>query len=174
MYVGENNPQYGKRGVESTCYMRRGELHPMYGKKHKAETKAKIGRSGASHPNAKVAICDNKEFGCLEELSEYIGAPISTIYRWMSEKIIPQEYIDKGLRYKNEDASIYTPVTTLSDYNKMYKSKKIICEGVIFSSLKECAEYYNVNYSTMSDWLNPNKRVKMRKDFIEKGLKYAE
>lgn len=29
---GSGNPQYGKRGPQSTCYGRCGELHPMYGK----------------------------------------------------------------------------------------------------------------------------------------------
>lgn len=33
LFAGERNPMYSKRGPQSTCFGRCGELHPMYGKK---------------------------------------------------------------------------------------------------------------------------------------------
>lgn len=39
---GENNPMYGKRGKDASCFGRTGEKHPMYGKHHTEETKKKI------------------------------------------------------------------------------------------------------------------------------------
>lgn len=51
-------------------------------------------------------------------------------------------------------------------------AKKVVCENKIFSCLKSCAEWYNINYSTMHSWINninpmPNK-------FIQKGLKWLD
>lgn len=52
-------------------------------------------------------------------------------------------------------------------------SKKVICDGIEFVSVKSCADYYDVNASTMRCWLNPNKASSpMRKDFVEMGLSY--
>lgn len=52
------------------------------------------------------------------------------------------------------------------------KAKSIICDNYIFGCIKDCAKYYEVNYSTMVSWLNGiNPTSKL---FIEKGLKYLE
>ena len=48
--------------------------------------------------------------------------------------------------------------------------KKVVCENMKFETVKDCAKFYGVNYSTMHNWLIGKR--KMRKDFIEKGLKY--
>lgn len=51
-------------------------------------------------------------------------------------------------------------------------SKKVICDNKIFDCLKDCAEYYNVVYGTMNDWLlckNP-----MSQKFIDLRLRYLD
>lgn len=47
--------------------------------------------------------------------------------------------------------------------------KKVECDNMIFSSIKKCAEYYNVNPSTMQSWLLGRRR--MPEKFIDLGLK---
>lgn len=47
-------------------------------------------------------------------------------------------------------------------------SKKVVCEGKVFSSVKECANYYNVCYSTLKTYLSKN----IPKKWKELGLKY--
>lgn len=54
---------------------------------------------------------------------------------------------------------------------KHYNSKKVYCDGKIFVSVTQCAEFYNVNRKTMHNWLNGTN--KMRLDFQELGLRYA-
>lgn len=39
---GKNNPMWGKTGKLATCFGRVGEKHPLFGKKHSAETKEKM------------------------------------------------------------------------------------------------------------------------------------
>ena len=35
-------------------------------------------------------------------------------------------------------------------------SKQVYCDGMIFDTVKQCAEFYNVKRATMSSWLQPN------------------
>lgn len=49
-------------------------------------------------------------------------------------------------------------------------SKKVFCGGMIFNTLKECAEYYNVHKSTMGSWLLG--KVEMPQNFAELNLHY--
>lgn len=55
---------------------------------------------------------------------------------------------------------------------KHNKAKSVICDGVEFVSLSECARYYNVPYTSMQCWIN--KKYKMPKEFEEKGLRWIE
>lgn len=48
--------------------------------------------------------------------------------------------------------------------------KKVICDNIIYPSIKECAKKYNVMSVTMGDWLRNRKR--MPKRFIGLGLNY--
>lgn len=49
-------------------------------------------------------------------------------------------------------------------------SRKVICEGRIFNTLRECAEYYQIKEKTMQKWLSGYR--KMHEDFQKMGLKY--
>lgn len=51
-----------------------------------------------------------------------------------------------------------------------HHAKKVICDGKIFDCIVDCAEYYEVNYSTMHNWLYGSN--KMPKKFVDLGLKY--
>lgn len=52
------------------------------------------------------------------------------------------------------------------------RARKIICDNTPFNCIKECAEFYNINYPTMRSWLQ-NKRITPKR-FIDKGLMYAD
>ena len=54
---------------------------------------------------------------------------------------------------------------------KNHSSKKIYCNKLIFSCIRECAEFYDIPVSTMKAWLTG--RNKMRDNFVEFGLRYA-
>ena len=40
------------------------------------------------------------------------------------------------------------------DKIKKSRSKKVVCDGLIFESIKECAEYMNINPTSLSRYLN--------------------
>lgn len=63
------------------------------------------------------------------------------------------------------------------EFIKFLKKQKYNChpvsaDGVVYKTLKECAEYYNIPVSRMSSWLN--KRANMPKYFIDINLHYAD
>lgn len=49
-------------------------------------------------------------------------------------------------------------------------AKKVICENHVFDCIKDCAEYYKVNYGTMRSWLCG--AYKMPQYFIDANLRY--
>lgn len=51
------------------------------------------------------------------------------------------------------------------------RSRKVYCNKIIFRCIRECAEYYDKNYSTMKNWFQD--RGKVPTQFLELGLRYA-
>lgn len=47
--------------------------------------------------------------------------------------------------------------------------KKVICENVLFDSVKECSEYYKINKNTMRSWLNGQNKMPL--EWKNRGLK---
>lgn len=56
------------------------------------------------------------------------------------------------------------------NYGENFNSKAVLCEGKYFDSIKRCAEFYNIKYSTMVSWLNGNSN--MPTEWKEKDLHY--
>ena len=50
-------------------------------------------------------------------------------------------------------------------------AKKVLCNRQIFTTAKECAKFYNVNYNTILAWLRGRNKVPC--EFIELELRYA-
>ena len=51
-------------------------------------------------------------------------------------------------------------------------SKPVECGGIVYPSLKACAEYFQIDYPKMNNWIN--NRTKMPQQFADMGLKYIE
>ncbi len=55
-------------------------------------------------------------------------------------------------------------------YRKNGYARKVICDGVVFDSIKECAEYYGVGYGTFRWYMCDDSRKPQY--FKDKGLSY--
>lgn len=55
-------------------------------------------------------------------------------------------------------------------YRKNAYARKVICDGIVFDSIKECAEYYGVNYGTFRGYMCDDSRKPQY--FKDKGLSY--
>lgn len=125
------------------------------------ELKLHIPLSKGNNPNARKVICDNIEFDSVESCAEYYNLKSSVMSGWLrKDRGAPEEFVNLGLRYKDGD--------TVLKIQKEFK-RKVICENKVFDSITECAKFYNIEPHNMADWLNG--RLKMRKDFYDKGLR---
>lgn len=110
----------------------------------------------------KKIICDGIIFKSNKSASSYLNILETSLSYYLRGKVkMPKEFLDRGLRYLNEETKLKT---------KDNKCKEVICDDLIFNSIKECALYYNVNDSAMRCWLNGTNG--MPEEFIEKNLKY--
>ena len=60
--------------------------------------------------------------------------------------------------------------TTAKGRTRGRTATKVFCDGTIFNSVAECAEYYGVNKITMYKWLNGTNP--MSSSYCKKGLSY--
>lgn len=51
------------------------------------------------------------------------------------------------------------------------RSKKVICDNILYDCVTDCARQYNIKEATMMSWLRGDR--KMREDFVARGLRYA-
>lgn len=79
-----------------------------------------------------------------------------------------------NLRWVTHKENCNNPLTKeqhrISSIGNQSGNKKVFCEGTIYNSATQCALHYNVNRSTMHNWLNGSS--KMPTDFQVKGLRY--
>ena len=90
-----------------------------------------------------------------------------------------QEDLNKLEIYYIKEYNSYIRAENSNGYNMTEGGDKpplgnirVICEGVIFESIKKCAEYYNIPITTITSWLNGNS--KMPKKFFDMGLRYLD
>ena len=168
-WTGENNPNYNNHALA-------GENHFNYGKHLSNETKNKISQShkgihkGGKNTQAKRVCCEGVLFDCIKDCAEYYEVNYSTMKSWLlTRKSLPQEWYDRQLHLEGETMEDYK----IQDGKKRgnhNKAKKVFCDNMIFDCGVDCAEYYDIPYGRMKQWLSG--KNKMPQDFIDKGLKY--
>ena len=91
---------------------------------------------------------------------------------WLcGNKPMPKEWWDKGLRYEDKNMNNYVVQTGKKDKHNS-SSKRVFCDGLVYETIKSCAEHYNKKPRTMSSWLNGTR--KMPKLFQDLGLSFYE
>ena len=75
---------------------------------------------------------------------------------------MPKRYVDMGLKFKDEDVEIMAQVQA--------HKWRVICDGVVYETIKECADFYGMRQNRMSRWLTGVRA--MPKKFKDMGLDY--
>lgn len=85
-----------------------------------------------------------------------------------------QSEAQKGIQAKEKNA-MWGKHRTEEEKEAIRKanSKRVKCENKVFASLKECACYYNVNYTTMKSYMKYDGKA-MPKLWKIRGLKYID
>lgn len=150
---------------------------------HKAESMIK----GKDHHYSKRVICEDKVFNCIKECSDHYEIRRETMARWLNgTRPMPDRFKLLYLRYEGDEIKPFDEseseearkkIKSMKMANskkgqKAHNSKKVVCGLEIFESIKACADFYNVNNTTMQCWLN--RRNGMPKKFKDLGLNYAD
>lgn len=156
-----------KIGIKFSDEHRRKIGESNRGKTHSEESKIKmsLSRMGNVCPTRRKVTCGGLEFDSIQDCAIYYGEKQDTMNRWLLGKNkMPQKFIDLNLQYYGEhrEYEVKSECGTTA--------KKVVCQGMMFDSIKCCAEYYKINASTMMSWLKGNTR--MPKKFIDFNLQY--
>ena len=92
------------------------------------------GTKGVTPKSAYKVFCEDKVFETVTKCAEYYGINSGTMKGWVSgNDKMPQKWYNKGLRREDK---------TMEDYEiaKKIGKRKIICDGIEFESIKECAD----------------------------------
>lgn len=148
-----------------------GENHPNYGKHFKPETiekmrQAKLGKknlkiTGANNYISKQVEYDGIVFDTIQDCANYIGVSSGRLSHWLNYKALPSKnVIDNHLRFVGKEY--------LTVYDN--RCKKVICDGMIYDSVKQFCSSFQLNYSTVASWLKGQN--KMPQEWKDKGLAY--
>lgn len=117
---------------------------------------------GDAHIN-KPVIYKNKIYDSLSSFCESENLSPRTVGAWLTEGVpMDIKYYDNGLKYLDQRSEIIR--------GKSFK-KKIICDGVIYESLRQFCRELNLDSGTTSKWLNG--KMNMPKKWKDLGLKYV-
>lgn len=130
-------------------------------------------RSGGRNCNAKKVICDNMIFDCIGDCASYYDVDRRLMNGWLlCNNPMPQNFIEKQLRFANNSSFAYKERVGMPKGASNNKSKAVVCEGIRFDSVTDCAQHYHINFHTMYNWLKHEK--KMPQHFIDLGLSFEE
>ena len=83
-----------------------------------------------------------------------------------------KQKISKSLKGRKLPEEVKKKITESLIGGKNPRANKVMCENLIFSCVKECAEFYKISATAMTQWLNG--KVGMPQNFIDLGLQYLE
>lgn len=159
--------------IDNKCYIGKSIDLKRRIRKHKAYLKSE------SHHNIHLQRAYNK-YGlenfkfeivevCAEENLDYLEVFYIQKYNAYENGYNMNLGGENGRGYKHSEA-FKTEQRQNNLGAKNPRAKKVMCEGRVFDTVRECAYFYNVNEKTMHKWLTGYRR--MRQDFVDKGLEY--
>lgn len=123
---------------------------------------AQKGFARENNPRAKAVVCGGVEYKCVNDCADYYSINFHTMFNWLTgEKRMPQKFIDLGLQFIGENR-VYSP--------QVGGKRPVICEGVKYDTIAECARHYGVKPLTMRGWLVESKKIPTK--FANMGLAF--
>lgn len=139
-----------------------------------AETLKKMSdvRKGEKNHWARAVICEGMRFGHIGACADYYKVGRTLMNGWLvGRRPMPQHFIDMGLVYEdNQDAKYVAPKDGKGGNNP--RARAVICDGVKYQCVNDCADVYGVNFHTMFNWLTGEKRMPSK--FLNLGLRFTD
>ena len=122
--------------------------------------------------NCHPVEADGVVFKTIKECAEHYNIPVSRMSSWLNKRAnMPKEFIDINLHYVDKpDITYIQSVGKGKQRGKHNFAKRVLCDGMLFECMRDCADYYDINPDTMSKWLCEHR---IPKRFLEMKLHYV-
>lgn len=110
---------------------------------------------------------NNLEWGTLAENS---SSPVARERNAASKNMVGENNPMYG-KTQSEETRRKISVKLKGKGGRVSRSKRVVCDGVLYDCVTDCATAYGVKACTMMSWLRGDRP--MRKDFMERGLAYV-
>ena len=127
--------------------------------------------SGGSNPTAKKVSYGDIVFDTINECADYLRVSRNKVIRWITGvTYIPKIHLENNLRFVGEQ-----PNYKIGELGKNY-GRKVFYDGILFQSIKSCANYLEITSETLRNWLEGTSPVRKDKWYIidNKELRYAD
>ena len=112
--------------------------------RNKMSSKRKLG----NNPAARKVYVGDKIFGTIKEAAEYLGVPVKNFSRWLNgSRGLPKDK-EHLLQYKI--GFVGQPPLSQEFFGQ---GSRVKCDGIIFNSVKECADYLKISDNTLIQYL---------------------
>lgn len=99
-------------------------------------------------------VLDGVIFDKLEDCANYLGTTASSLSQYLNNKQSPpQEIVDRGLRYEDEEVHVFKTST------KNNSPQKCTIDGIIFNSCKELGDYIGKDKRVVWSWLVGKRKI---------------
>lgn len=107
---------------------------------------------------------DEREIYYIDKYNSYVGAENSNGYN-----LNTGGGVNKGWNPSEQNRNNFRKANL---GGKSHFARKTICDGIIFDCAKECADYFNIPYASIKDWLSGKNKMPLK--WYQKGLRYFD
>ena len=112
--------------------------------------------ANGSNPKARKVIYGDKIFETIDECASFLNVGRNKIVRWITGlTIIPEIHLKNNLRFADEPPNYKT-----SRKSNSYAKRKVLFDGKVYDSIKECAKEIGVSPNVLNSWLKGEKGIK--------------
>lgn len=107
---------------------------------------------------------DDKEIFYIQKYNSYIGEENSNGYN-----LNTGGGVNRGWNPTEENRNNFRNANL---GGKSHFARKTICDNIIFDCAKDCAEYFDIPYASIKDWLSGKNKMPFK--WYQKGLRYID
>ena len=112
--------------------------------------------ANGNNPKARKVIYGDKIFETIDDCASFLNVGRNKIVRWITGlTIIPEIHLKNNLRFADEPPNYKT-----SRKSNSYAKRKVLFDGKVYDSIKECAKEIGVSPNVLNSWLKGENGIK--------------
>ena len=118
--------------------------------------------SKEKNPKSRKVVYGDKVFNTIEDCAEFLGVDRNKITRWINgETIIPEVHLLNRIRFMDESPNYKTTKIKRTGFGV-----KVLYNGMVYDSIKDCAQEIGVSPSVLKEWLNGENGIKKNYSYL--------